>query len=232
MKQFLSFLILLLTLSACDSCQERPLNSKTVKVLCIGDSRVKGNPPLYHSYRYPLWKLAAEKDIWIDFLGSSEDKFSYSNYNDYCFDNDHESYAGLISTNLLQIIEHLELKETPDYIFLTIGGNDLIKNANTVEGIIRNIDNILLTLNSKFPNSVILIDKLAPAKSNSITIQGERLLNNLNLGIEILIDSKNSNQFKLVDLTLNWKDEYLADNIHYSLQGAEYVASQYIKFIK
>lgn len=50
--------------------------------------------------------------------------------------------------------------------------------------------------------------------------------------ISEFINSSSSKYLGVIDLTNNWDDKYLSDNIHYSELGAEHVANIYYNELK
>jgi len=232
-KKNINFIILLLlsTLVSCDNCKDYPNNS-TLKILCLGDSRVSGNPPSNFSYRYFLWKNLIDNNIYADFIGNKSETYQYPKYNGYCFDSDHNAYPGITSSNLVQIVNNMNLDETPDIIYISIGGNDLLKGENYIPTIINNIKIITDKLIKLYPKSLIYIDKLAPGRSTSFSKPEFNKLSSLNNAISEFINSSSSKYLGVIDLTNNWNDKYLSDNIHYSELGAEHVANIYYKELK
>lgn len=230
-KSIFIILLVLSTLVSCDNCKDYPNNS-ILKILCLGDSRVSGNPPSNYSYRYPLWKIFIEHNIYVDFLGNKSETYQYPKYNGFCFDSDHNAYPGITSSNLVQIVNNMNLDETPDIIYISIGGNDLLKVENDIPTIINNIKIITDKLTKLYPKSLIYIDKLAPGRSTSFSKPEFNKLSNLNNSISEFINSSSSKYLGVIDLTNNWNDKYLSDNIHYSELGAEHVANIYYKELK
>lgn len=230
-KSIFITLLVLSTLVSCDKCKDYP-NKATLKILCLGDSRVSGNPPSNFSYRYFLWKNLIDNNIYADFIGNKSENYEYPKYNGFCFDSDHNAYPGITSSNLVQIVNNMNLDEIPEIIYISIGGNDLLKGVNDISTIINNLKITTDKLTKLYPKSIIYIDKLAPGRSTSFSKPEFNKLSNLNNSINEFINNSSSKYLGIIDLTNNWDDKYLSDNIHYSKLGAEHVAKIYFDELK
>ena len=88
---------------------ETPAATKTIKLLCLGDSITHGcgvadesGAKHYHtSYRYPLWKKFIDNNYNVEFVGNRNMNFNqncteaYSEYKGHIFNNKHEAHYGI-----------------------------------------------------------------------------------------------------------------------------------------
>ena len=92
------FAIATLAILFLNACQKNtPPESLATKILPLGASRVQGDPPNYHSYRYKLWKKLVENGWSVDFVGTQVDPKSYPLVSDEVFDPHHEGHSGYTS---------------------------------------------------------------------------------------------------------------------------------------
>ena len=61
-----------------------PVNAK---ILCLGDSRVEGDPT-FESYRYEFWKDLVDCNWTFDLIGEESDPITYPTYQNMTFDPD------------------------------------------------------------------------------------------------------------------------------------------------
>jgi lysophospholipase L1-like esterase len=233
--------ISLLMFSSCDkdvttaNPQNNPESNSINKIMPLGASRVAGDRPEYESFRYELWKDLREQDWTFDYIGTQSDEAYYPMFNNLDFDTDHEGRAGWTSGEILNDIDNW-LAETgaPDIVlFSTPGGNDALQNLpydQTVSNIIEIVD-ILQNAN---PEVTIIIEQLAPARSDLMTTE---LTNYFNQLIEDVLtiateNSTASSQVIAVDMFTGFTDSLLADDVHYNEAGAEFIASRYYMILE
>ena len=200
----------------------------------LGASRVEGNRPKYESFRYFLWKKLSENGYSFDFIGTNQDNTKYPQVNNINFDRDHEGLSGWTSGDILNEIEGW-LKKTgpPDIVlFSSPGGNDALENL-PISQTISNINNIIDVLKNSNPNIIILIEKMAPVHSDIMTSDLDSYIKKINK--EIIKIEKNhftkKSKIIVVNMSSGFKDEYLADEVHYNEEGAKYIANQYYKVL-
>ena len=150
-----------------------------------------------------------------------------------CFDNEHEGISGATSSLILSRVRAFDADNVADVILLGIGGNDISNGNVRIQQIINNIRLIILQLKELYPESMIIVEQIAPGKSQFMT---ERLSNDLanfnkRLGILIHALSRFNRQLFTVDMSRDWSDTYLADDIHYNDTGAQVVADRYFTII-
>jgi lysophospholipase L1-like esterase len=224
---FISIIILL-------GCNKEEIEvSNAIKILPLGASRVEGNPPNHHSYRFYLWKLLIESDLTIDLVGNQEDKYDYPVILGQSFDRDHEGHSGATSEDLLYIIKQSpNLLEESDIVLLSSpGGNDLLQSLPIAEAV-KNINEIVDLILEANPNVKIVIEKMAPGHSNMMTPQMKSNLKLLHIELEVLVSNYNPDQVFWLDLALNFSDDLLADEVHYNLDGAAFVAEKYFEILE
>lgn len=219
------------------SCGDEPIeqtntntNTTINKIMALGASRVEGNRPQYESFRYETWKDLIENNYSIDFIGTQNDPGSYPVVENLNFDPDHQGRGGWTSGDILDQLESdLDMAGTPDIVlFSSPGGNDGLQNLPYDEAI-GNINEIIDILQEVNPNVTLIIEQMAPGRTDIMT--GE-LLNYFNqLQDEILIIAKNkatnTSQVIAVDMFSGFTDAMLADDVHYNTKGAMFIAQRY-----
>ena len=219
------------------SCGDEPIvqtntntNTTINKIMALGASRVEGNRPKYESFRYETWKDLIENNYSIDFIGTQNDPGSYPVVKNFDFDPDHQGRGGWTTGDILDQLESdLDLAGTPDVVlFSSPGGNDALQNLPYDEAI-GNINEIVDILQEVNPNVTLIIEQMAPGRTDIMT--GE-LLNYFNqLQDEILIIAKNkatnTSQVIAVDMFSGFTDAMLADDVHYNTKGAMFIAQRY-----
>jgi len=219
------------------SCGDEPIeqtntntNTTINKIMALGASRVEGNRPKYESFRYETWKELIENNYSIDFIGTQNDPGSYPVVENLNFDPDHQGRGGWTSGDILDQLESdLDMAGTPDVVlFSSPGGNDALQNLPYDEAI-GNINEIVDILQEVNPNVTLIIEQMAPGRTDIMT---EELLNYFNqLQDEILIIAKNkattTSQVIAVDMFSGFTDAMLADDVHYNTKGAMFIAQRY-----
>lgn len=219
------------------SCGDEPIvqtntntNTTINKIMALGASRVEGNRPKYESFRYETWKDLIENNYSIDFIGTQNDPGSYPVVKNFDFDPDHQGRGGWTTGDILDQLESdLDLAGTPDVVlFSSPGGNDALQNLPYDEAI-GNINEIVDILQEVNPNVTLIIEQMAPGRTDIMT---EDLLNYFNqLQDEILIIAKNkattTSQVIAVDMFSGFTDAMLADDVHYNTKGAMFIAQRY-----
>jgi lysophospholipase L1-like esterase len=219
------------------SCGDEPIlqtntntNTTINKIMALGASRVEGNRPKYESFRYETWKDLIENNYSIDFIGTQNDPGSYPVVKNFDFDPDHQGRGGWTTGDILDQLESdLDLAGTPDVVlFSSPGGNDALQNL-TFDEAIGNINEIVDILQEVNPNVTLIIEQMAPGRTDIMT---EDLLNYFNqLQDEILIIAKNkattTSQVIAVDMFSGFTDAMLADDLHYNTKGAMFIAQRY-----
>jgi lysophospholipase L1-like esterase len=236
MKLIIKFLILgtlLMMFNACekdDDTTPKPQSNSINKILPLGASRVEGARPDFESYRYELWKDLKENDWTFDFIGTRSDEATYPAFNSMSFDIDHEGRSGSTSGEILNgLNDWLNQTGSPDIVlFSSPGGNDIL-DGQDYNQTISNINAIIDALQTDNPNVTIIIEQLAPGRSDFMTAEYTNAFNQLNQDVlTIASDQTTTNsQVITVDMFTGFNDSHLADEIHYNEAGAEFIAIRY-----
>ncbi len=241
MKNTQSLLLLvglLFCLIACgkeESVTLPPTQENVVNILPLGDSRVEGSRPDFESYRYELWKKLVVQGFAIDFVGTRLDESNYADFMGQSFDQDHQGTGGAQTTDILRFLNNLEEGASiPDMVLLGIGGNDLIDGQKTVAATINNINQIIDWLQERNDTITILLEQIAPGRSDFMTNELTLLFNQFNQEIENVGQTQTTANSKVVtiDMASNWSDAYMADEVHYNEAGSAEVAGRYFEAMK
>ncbi len=232
MRQLSLLLVLLIAFSSCDG--ESLINTSNSKnqILPIGDSRIDGARPDFESYRYELWKLLIDSETEFDLVGPYNDDDHEGNYADYqgkTFDDDHAGVGGFQTEDVLETMTRiLQASPKPDIVLLGIGGNDLL-NEDPVADVITNINLIIDLLQAANDSVVIILEQIAPGRSDFMNSQRTELFNEFNASIVNVGEqqSTDSSPVIVVNMAASWTDEYMADDVHYNEAGARVVAQRY-----
>ncbi len=234
---FFTLIFFALTSIGCTTSDESDLDdgpckqsTGTIKIMPLGASRVQGFRPYFESYRYPLWKELVNENWSIDFVGTQKDISIYEAFGGFCFDSDHEGRSGWTAERINNNLEGwLEITEKPDIVlFSSPGGNDALQGIPLSE-IIPNINAIIDKLQAYNPNIIILIEQLAPGKTSFMDAELTASFNQIHDLIEDIANTQTNTTSLVVpvDMATGFKDDFLADNIHYNLQGAQFIAQRY-----
>ena len=200
------------------------------KIMPLGASRVEGSRPDFESYRYELWKRLVDGNWDFDYIGTENDPASYDNYSGLSFDNDHEGRGGWTSGQILNGINNwLSQAGAPDIVlFSSPGGNDALQGLPYHEAI-KNINDIIDAIQSVNPNATIIIEQLAPARSDLMTPTLTSYFNQMQQDVLIIADEQSTSSSKVltVDMATGFEDSFLADDVHYNEAGARFIANRY-----
>tara|TARA_B100000809_G_scaffold143163_1_gene140696 strand:- start:663 stop:1394 length:732 start_codon:yes stop_codon:yes gene_type:complete len=235
--KFLTIGIFLLVFNSChtDDTIPNPPSNSINKIMALGASRVAGDRPEYESFRYELWKDLTEHSWTFDYVGTQTDEASYPMFNNLDFDIDHEGRAGWTSGQILSDINNW-LAETgaPDIVlFSSPGGNDALQNL-PYDQMLLNISGIVDALQNANPDVIIIIEQLAPARSDVMTAELTTYFNQLKQDIVTIASesSSSSSQVIALDMFTEFTDDLLADDVHYNEAGADFIASRYYTVLK
>jgi lysophospholipase L1-like esterase len=218
----------------CISC-EKNNQSKTAsnKILPLGASRVQGDPPNYHSYRYKLWKKLVENGWSVDFVGSQIDPKSYALVDNEEFDPNHEGHIGYTSGQILEELDDwMATVDTPNIVlFSSPGGNDAL-DFLPYEDAVDNIVAIVQKLQVYNPNVTVVIEEMAPGNAIAMLVLGDyftRIQNDMDSLVNYL-NTPTSNVVS-IDMATGFDDDLLADPVHYNQQGASFISARYYDLI-
>ena len=222
--------VLAMVLMACVACQknnqpETPSN----KILPLGASRVQGDPPDYHSYRYKLWKQLLKNGWSIDFVGSQIDPKSYALVDNEEFDPNHEGHIGYTSGQILEELDDwMATVDTPNIVlFSSPGGNDAL-DFLPYDDAVDNIVDIVQKLQGYNPNVTIVIEKMAPGNTIAMLVLGDyytRIQNDMDSLVNYL--NTPTSTVLSIDMATGFDNDFLADPIHYNQQGASFISDRY-----
>lgn len=223
----------LLTITACNKEEEpgpKPVSSSINKILPLGASRVEGASPGFESYRYELWKDLKENNWMFDFIGTQSDNASYSAFNGAEFDIDHEGRGGWTSEQILEGLDDWLSQTGPaDIVLLSSpGGNDALQGLSYTQAV-SNINNIIDILQADNPNVTIVIEQMAPGRSDIMTTELTEFFEQMQQEVVTIASNQTTagSQVITVDMFTEFNDTYLADDVHYNVAGAEFIATRY-----
>ncbi len=205
------------------------------KIMPLGASRVQGLTPWFESYRYPLWKSLVDGGWDFDFIGSQKESGFFPPYEGVAFDRDHQGKMSWTSEQIFQELDRI-LQETgyPDIVlFSSPGGNDILDGL-PYENVIENINRIIDLFQDRNPDIVILIEQLAPGKTSFMTPELTAIFDQAVLDVEIIAQKQTDNNSQVIPVNMfeDFSDRYLADDIHYNAEGAEFIAQRYYEVLQ
>lgn len=204
-------------------------------IMPLGASRVEGARPEFESYRYELWKDLLENEWNFDFIGSQTDAANYPSFSGYNFDVDHEGRGGWTSGEILEGVDDwLDAVGIPDIVlFSSPGGNDILNGLASYDETISNINKIIDSFQSRNPDVIIIIEELAPGKSSFMSTKMRQDFNKIQQEVKIIATEQTTLSSKVlaVDMHTGFRDNLLADEVHYNQAGAEFIASRYYEVL-
>ena len=232
-KHILSLGLVVLCLSACnndDVTIPKPQSNSINKIRPLGASRVEGARPDYESYRYELWKDLKENNWTFDFIGTQTDEASYPDFESNNFDQDHEGRGGWTSGEILNGLDNW-LYETgsADIVLLSApGGNDALQGLPYAQAV-SNINAIIDRLQAANPNITIIIEQMAPGRSDIMTPQLTDFFEQMQTEVLTMASSHTTatSQVLAIDMFTGFNDGLLADDVHYNDEGAVFIANRY-----
>ena len=233
------FLTLLVSISLLSSCKKDdtpdPENTSINRIMPLGASRVEGARPGYESFRYELWKDLNENNWTFDFIGTQTDDASYPRFEGLSFDNDHEGRGGWTSGEISAgLSSWLAITGSPDIVLLSSpGGNDALQNL-PFDQAVANIKKIIDVLQNNNPKVTIVIEQLAPGKSDFMTEDLQIFFNEMQKEVLNIAEQKTTSdsEIVLVNMFSGFDDDMLADDVHYNELGATFIAEQYYEVLE
>lgn len=205
------------------------------KIMPLGASRVEGARPVFESYRYELWKLLIDGGYTFDYIGTVDDESSYPSYAGQSFDLDHEGRGGWTSGQILNGIEGwLSQAGAPDIVlFSSPGGNDAL-TGQSYDQAVSNVNAIIDIIQTANPNVIIIIEQLAPARSELMTGQLKAFFDQMNQDVVTIAADQSTETSKVVvvDMSTGFTDALLEDDVHYNEAGARFIANRYYDVLK
>ena len=128
------------------------------------------------------------------------------------------------------------LSETgsPDVVlFSSPGGNDALEGL-PYDDTIENINNIIDIIQADNPNVTIIIEQLAPGRSDFMTPELASYINQLQQEVLSIASNQSTSESQViaVDMFTGFYDSFLADEIHYNEAGAEFIATRYYNVLR
>ena len=234
MKETLLTLVIFSVLFGCSNDEDspKPISTSINKIMTLGASRVEGSRPDYESFRYNLWKNLIENNWTFDFIGSQSDEAFYPSYNGFDFDIDHEGRGGWTSGQILDGVgDWLTETGPPDIVlFSSPGGNDALEQLSYSEAV-SNINSIIDIIQSSNPYCIIIIEQMAPGHSEIMTTELTNFWNQIQEEVLDIAENKTTinSQVIAIDMFTGFGDNFLADDVHYNEDGAEFIADRYYK---
>ena len=215
--------------------KEENTNDIPNKIMPLGASRVQGLTPLFESYRFELWKDLIDGGWDFDYIGTETETGSYPNYENLSFEPDHQGKMSWTSEKIFEELESI-LHETgcPDIVlFSSPGGNDILDGL-PYENVIENINDIIDFFQDRNPDIVILIEQLAPGKTSFMTPELTLIFDKAVLDVETIAQEQTHENSLVIPVNMfeGFADRYLADDIHYNTEGAEFIAQRYYEVLE
>ncbi|QTN39767.1 hypothetical protein HZ996_11635 [Cryomorphaceae bacterium] len=236
--RILGLSLFLVFVTACAKDEDENPNTQSTssnKILPLGASRVQGARPAFESYRYELWKDLKEGEWAFDFIGTVSDPFSYPLVDGEEFDRDHEGRGGWTSGQILNNLDDwLEETGSPDIVlFSSPGGNDALQ-GKSYDTAVQNVNDIIDLLQSDNPNVTIIIEQMAPGRSDIMTGVLQVFFNQMQQEVVNIAANQSTpeSQVIVVDMFTGFDDSYLADEVHYNETGADFIASRYYSVLQ
>ena len=235
--KLLGIVIVLLTFNACNKGDDSSLSPQSTsinKILALGASRVEGSRPEFESYRYELWKSLKENNWIFDFIGTQTDESSYPTFNTMNFDVDHEGRGGWTSSEILNGLgDWLNETGSADIVLLSSpGGNDALEGLPYSQAV-SNINNIIDILQANNPNVKIILEQMAPGRSDIMTSELTAFFSQMQQEVINIAVNKTTTSSTViaVDMFTGFNDNLLADDVHYNEAGAVFIANRYYSIL-
>ncbi|MEM7655926.1 MAG: GDSL-type esterase/lipase family protein [Bacteroidota bacterium] len=203
-----------------------------MNILPLGDSRVEGGRPEFDSYRFFLWTQLVDAGWEVDFIGNRKDEQTYPKREDgRCFDTDHQGLGGEVTIGVQETLATLVYKPAPDVVLLGIGGNDLADGGRSAEETLTSLEEIIVALQTQYPGVSVLVEQIAPGRSDFMTSELTTHFLEFNAGVGQLAQQLHTDSTKVIaiDMAAGWGDNLMADQVHYNEAGAQLVADRYFQ---
>ena len=228
------FLIIFVSCNEEGDIPSKPQSNSINKILNLGASRVEGGRPEYESYRYELWKKLKENNLVFDFIGTQTDESSYPQLDNMIFDCDHEGRGGWTSADILEeLYNWLSATGPPDFVlFSSPAGNDALEGLSYTQAI-TNVNGIIDIIQEFNPNTTIIIEQMAPARSDIMTSELTNFLEQIKKDVLTIAENKTTSKSEViaVDMYSGFDDSLLADDVHYNEDGAKFIAGRYFDLL-
>ena len=155
---------------------------------------------------------------------------TYPQFNNMIFDCDHEGRGGWTSNDILEeLYNWLSQTGPPDFVlFSSPAGNDALEELSYTQAL-SNINDIIDVIQEFNPNTTIIIEQMAPARSDIMTPELTSFLEQMKKDILTIAEIKTTSKSKVIaiDMYTGFNDSLLADDVHYNEDGAKFIAERY-----
>ncbi len=164
------------------------------------------------------------------------DEASYNDFQNISFDRDHEGRGGWTSGQILEDIDNWVAQTgAPDIVlFSSPGGNDILDQVVPYNEIIANVNAIIDVLQSSNPNIIIVIEQIAPGRSDLMTDELAQAFTNMQEDVVEIAAAQTTATSSVitVDMFTGFTDALLADDVHYNEAGALFIANRYYQVLE
>jgi glucose/arabinose dehydrogenase/lysophospholipase L1-like esterase len=134
--------------------------TNAARVLPLGDSNTHGWSSLpqdqWEGYRLDLWTLAAQDNLWFDYVGSS------ASGPKALPDRNHQGVSGITSTQVVGLSTQIANTHQPDVVLLMLGTNDALRETNAANTVPGELLQIMQNIAAAQPGATILLAPLPP----------------------------------------------------------------------
>ena len=97
-----------------------------------------------------------------------------------------------------------------------------------------NINSIIDVIQSSNPNCIIIIEQMAPGHSEIMTTELTNFWNQIQEEVLDIAENKTTinSQVIAIDMFTGFGDNFLADDVHYNEDGAEFISDRYYKTLR
>lgn len=150
------------------------------------------------------------------------------------FDLDHEGRGGWTSGEILNGLDDwLNQTGSADIVLLSSpGGNDALEGFSYSQAV-SNINNIIDILQADNPSVIIVLEQMAPGRSNIMTTELTGFFTQMQQEVINIAVNKTTTSSTViaVDMFTGFNDDLLADDVHYNEAGAVFIANRYYNIL-
>ncbi|MEL6124645.1 MAG: hypothetical protein AAFR14_13100 [Bacteroidota bacterium] len=108
------------------------------------------------------------------------------------------------------------------------------EERGTIDEALANVNRIIDILQERNPNVTILIEELAPGMSRIMTPTLSALFERMQVEIPALTNQQTTATSRIiaVDMHTGFSDALLADDVHYNVAGAKFIAERYYEALQ
>ena len=98
---------------------------------------------------------------------------------------------------------------------------------------VTNVNGIIDVIQDFNPNTTIIIEQMAPARSDIMTSELTKFLDQMKEEILSIAESKTTSKSEVIaiDMFSGFDDSLLADDVHYNEEGAKFIAGRYFNLL-